>query len=85
MGSTTINVISATRISNWLSLLPLMALVLAFEHWLSKRKRQIFPPGPKPLFLIGNLLDLPQRDAAMCYVEWQRQYNSMSSTLLHLP
>jgi hypothetical protein len=33
------------------------------------QKRQALPPGPKPKFLIGNLLDLP-KPGEMEYIHW---------------
>jgi hypothetical protein len=33
------------------------------------QKRQALPPGPKPKFLIGNLLDLPKRGEVE-YMHW---------------
>jgi len=38
--------------------------------------RQPLPPGPKPRFLIGNLLDLPASFAGRTYIEWGKKYDS---------
>ncbi|PPQ90225.1 LOW QUALITY PROTEIN: hypothetical protein CVT25_012934 [Psilocybe cyanescens] len=42
----------------------------------SNRKRAPYPPGPKPLPLIGNVLDFPSSSLAQEYVEWGKKYNS---------
>uniref|UniRef100_A0A8H8CI81 Cytochrome P450 n=1 Tax=Psilocybe cubensis TaxID=181762 RepID=A0A8H8CI81_PSICU len=44
------------------------------------RKRHPYPPGPKPMPLIGNMLDFPAQHAAKVYLEWEKTYNS---PLLH--
>lgn len=41
------------------------------------RTRYPFPPGPKPLPLIGNLLDLPLKDEAVTYNAWASKYGSL--------
>lgn len=43
---------------------------------LSKGKRAPYPPGPKPLPLIGNALDFPSEKFAQSYAEWGQKYNS---------
>ncbi|PPQ81783.1 hypothetical protein CVT25_013670 [Psilocybe cyanescens] len=42
----------------------------------SKAKRAPYPPGPKPLPLIGNALDFPSEKFAQTYAEWGQKYNS---------
>jgi len=32
------------------------------------------PPGPKPLFLLGNLFDVPSDAPWKVYAEWGRKY-----------
>ncbi|KAH9478398.1 Cytochrome P450 monooxygenase COX2 [Psilocybe cubensis] len=43
---------------------------------IASKKRRPYPPGPKPLPLIGNLFDLPISNAALVYTEWTKKYNS---------
>jgi hypothetical protein len=39
-----------------------------------KAGRLPFPPGPKPLPVIGNLRDLPSKDEAATYNKWAKEY-----------
>lgn len=42
------------------------------------RKGYPLPPGPKPLPVIGNLLDIPLKDEAATYNGWANKYGSFS-------
>lgn len=35
-----------------------------------------YAPGPKPMPLIGNLLDIPSKDPARIFMQWGKKYNS---------
>jgi len=39
-----------------------------------KPERLPFPPGPKPLPVIGNLRDLPFKDEAATYNIWAKEH-----------
>lgn len=62
---------------------PLLLVVLAFAAvWLAqtlllRTKRKLpLPPGPKPLPLIGNVLDMPREHEWLAFTEWGRQYGT---------
>ncbi|ESK89434.1 cytochrome p450 [Moniliophthora roreri MCA 2997] len=57
-----------------LCLLLLVALLLVRSR--SQKARNLLPPGPKPLPLIGNLLDVPQSFEWKTYAEWSQLYQS---------
>ncbi|KAJ7485440.1 cytochrome P450 [Mycena latifolia] len=42
----------------------------------SRRGTRRPPPGPRPLPLIGNLLDIPAREQWLVYEDWSRKYGS---------
>lgn len=48
----------------------------SLKHW-SVRHTLPLPPGPKPLPIIGNLLDLPQEKDWMTYHAWCQQYGDV--------
>jgi len=56
--------------------------LLLWKYVMSRKQRRSYPPGPKPLPLIGNLLDFPMQDVANVYVEWGKKYNSESNNVV---
>ncbi|KAH7922734.1 cytochrome P450 [Leucogyrophana mollusca] len=57
------------------------ALFAIITLYVIRRRKQRaglpFPPGPKPLPLIGNLLDLPLKDEAITYNKWAKQHGDL--------
>lgn len=55
-----------------------VALYLYSFRLRSKQRILPFPPGPKGLPIIGNLLDLPAKNEWLQYHKWSRQYGQLS-------
>ena len=58
------------------------ALSLAILFFLRRKKGLPLPPGPKPLPLIGNLLDVPRNKPAwLVYEQWGKKYGKVVVSL----
>ncbi|KAI0079166.1 cytochrome P450 [Panus rudis PR-1116 ss-1] len=53
----------------------ILCALLYFEE--RRRSHPPFPPGPKPLPIIGNLRDLPRKKEGMIYHEWAKRYGDI--------
>ncbi|THH28546.1 hypothetical protein EUX98_g5640 [Antrodiella citrinella] len=51
-----------------------LALWVAVSRW--RRPRLSYPPGPKPLPLVGNTFDVPVVRPWETWTEWHKKYNS---------
>ncbi|KAF9446025.1 cytochrome P450 [Macrolepiota fuliginosa MF-IS2] len=59
----------------WLALLSLAVVTISVA--LKSRKSSLpYPPGPKRLPLLGNLLDLPKTTEWETYTKWSKEYDS---------
>ncbi|KAI0065754.1 cytochrome P450 [Artomyces pyxidatus] len=54
-------------------------LLLCTLHDYRKRKGLPYPPGPTPLPVIGNLLDIPTVESWVTYTEWEKKYGEIMS------
>lgn len=58
----------------------LLGLVIAAVFYVWARQQQtnttkrVYPPGPKPLWLIGNILDLTARELWLRVTNWSNQF-----------
>jgi hypothetical protein len=50
---------------------------ILFVKW-QRRKRIPYPPGPKGLPLIGNILDIPPGDEWITYNQWSHKYSTLT-------
>jgi hypothetical protein len=63
--------------------IPLLPLSLYFlASGFNKRKQLPYPPGPKGVPVIGNLLQMPKRYEHQVYREWCKEYGMCFFTLL---
>ncbi|KIJ29061.1 hypothetical protein M422DRAFT_37092 [Sphaerobolus stellatus SS14] len=51
--------------------------VYVLRKYVRPAARPPFPPGPKPLPLLGNLLDMPLTSICVKYAEWGKQYGDV--------
>ncbi|KAF7323866.1 O-methylsterigmatocystin oxidoreductase [Mycena kentingensis (nom. inval.)] len=51
--------------------------IKALATWRSSTRGLPYPPGPKPKFLIGNMLDIPQTLPWLTYADWAKQYGDI--------
>ncbi|KAJ3546252.1 hypothetical protein NM688_g5535 [Phlebia brevispora] len=59
------------------ALLAAVVLLVLYNVQRSKsRERARLPPGPRPLPIFGNILDLPSHKPWVKYLEWSKEYNS---------
>jgi len=70
--------------SVFLSLSVSVFIALLLRKYATSRKQyQPYPPGPKPMPIVGNVFDLPTEDVANVYIEWGKKYNSESNDLFY--
>jgi hypothetical protein len=54
-----------------------VGIALVFCYLATKKRRNDrLPPGPKPLPLIGNLLNMPTQQSWLTFTKWKEQYGT---------
>ena len=59
--------------------LVLLSFGLALSAIRDLRRRKACPPGPRPLPIIGNLLDIPKESSWLAYAEFSKKYGEILS------
>jgi hypothetical protein len=57
-----------------------LAAFLAIRNYRIRRGLP-YPPGPRPLPILGNLLDIPKEFSWLSYMEHSKKYGTMSCLL----
>ena len=60
-------------------LIVLLSFVFALSIIRDLRRRKGCPPGPRPLPIIGNLLDIPRESSWLAYAEFSKTYGEVFS------
>ncbi|OJA07818.1 hypothetical protein AZE42_03417 [Rhizopogon vesiculosus] len=60
-----------------LVVLAALGVICTLCFFRNKAERLPFPPGPKPLPVIGNLRDLPSKDEAATYNKWAKEHGDL--------
>lgn len=67
-------------------LFPLIFCLYLVKRWVMSRSRLSLPPGPRPLPLIGNILDMPSEHEWQTFARWGEQWGDICSvTVLGQP
>jgi len=62
-----------------LDLLVLLSFSFALSAIRDLRRRRGCPPGPRPLPIIGNLLDIPKEFSWLAYTDFSKKYGEVLS------
>ena len=68
-----------------MSALDILVLVISIAAFIAIRDYQTrrglpYPPGPRPLPLIGNLLDIPKESSWLAYTQLSRKHGMIPFT-----
>ncbi|KAH7093538.1 putative cytochrome P450 oxidoreductase [Paraphoma chrysanthemicola] len=69
-------------LSSIYTLAPLIILVIIIRLFFTGRRPKNYPPGPPTLPIIGNIHQLPARDAHLQFQKWAQEYGPVYSLIL---
>lgn len=75
-------VLSSTRtqtmslLDYWTFTISLSLLCLAYFFRLRHRRPGVYPPGPKPYPIIGNIPDMVTPEPWLLYIKWEEMFQS---------
>ncbi|KAH9917078.1 cytochrome P450 [Fomitopsis serialis] len=59
------------------ALVALIAALVVFDAFFTRRSRQRLPPGPRPLPFLGNIHQLPAAEQQKTFTEWGAEYGDI--------
>ena len=69
------------NVSSITILLLIIALSIQITRFIKKEKKLPFPPGPKPLPILGNLFDVPKDPQWIGFAALLKQYGESQITV----
>lgn len=69
---------------DFLIVLSFIFTLQAFRDY-RRRKGFPYPPGPRPLPIIGNLLDIPMESSWLTYSQLAKKYGTSCGLFTHVP
>ena len=67
-----------------LNLVPALLAVWFLMKFLFSKARAPSPPGPRPLPIIGNVLDVPQKEPWVSFTEWGKHYGECTDSYMYV-
>ncbi|KAI0302454.1 cytochrome P450 [Multifurca ochricompacta] len=64
-----------------INVLAFLSFIIAFQAFSDYRRRRgiPYPPGPRPLPIIGNIFDIPKENSWLAYTKFSKEYGNILS------